>query len=82
MGDKIRFNDVNAEDVEIKREGGQLILVNKKTEDRITISSYYNDSWHGVGSVEFADGTVWDHEYIGKYRVSYILTNGLKKQLC
>ncbi|MCR5234948.1 MAG: DUF2974 domain-containing protein, partial [Lachnospiraceae bacterium] len=75
-GDKIKFNDVRAEDVEIQRKNNQLILVNKKTDDRITINAYYNDSWHGVGSIEFVDGTTWDHEYIGRYQLAYVGTDG------
>ncbi|MCR5234803.1 MAG: hypothetical protein K6E53_13005, partial [Lachnospiraceae bacterium] len=75
-GDKIRFNDVKAEDVEIQRKNNQLILVNKNTDDRITINAYYNDSWHGIGTIEFANGTIWDHEFIGQYQMMYESTDG------
>ena len=57
---------VNPEDIEVIREGNNLILNNKTNEDKITISNAYVDStgWYWVGTINFADKTVWDRAYI------------------
>lgn len=72
INDIIRFgNGISASDVEIEKEGINLVFIVKDSNDQITIKNPWY--WPGMGAdyqiekIEFADGTVWDtNEYIKK----------------
>ena len=70
--DRIVFGEgIKAEDILLERVGEDLII-RYNAEDKIIIKNAYKyKSGHGYGcyfveSIEFADGTVWDTEEIGK----------------
>ena len=77
--DKIVFGeDVREEDIKVYRSGNDLIFVNVTSDDKITVKNALadRDGWYYIGSVEFADGTVWDREYIQEVTRHYVGTDG------
>ncbi|WP_236341795.1 calcium-binding protein [Paenibacillus plantiphilus] len=60
--DVIQFNaDVLPGDVTLRRNGNHLELSINGTNDKLTVSNYFESSGkYVVESVQFADGTVWD----------------------
>ncbi len=59
--DTISFlSGVAPEDIKLQRRGDSLELSIVGTTDRLTISSYFNNSARVVESVTFADSTVWN----------------------
>ncbi|WP_423358995.1 calcium-binding protein [Pseudomonas citronellolis] len=61
--DAIEFGSgISADDIQLSRNGSDLILSLKGSDDRITISKYlYNDgkSNYRLEEIRFADGTIW-----------------------
>ena len=51
-------------DVSVSREGTHLVLALQGTEDRLTLSRWFEDASHKVERVEFLDGTRWDANYL------------------
>ena len=61
--DSIDFSDINRSDVDIRREGGNLVLRSKDGKDQITVTNHFFNGWQ-IDSIRFADGTALDHEAI------------------
>ena len=60
--DKIVFGaGISAEDIEIHRNGNDMVISNKKSGDSVTVRKAYYDSdgWYYIGSIEFSNGTIW-----------------------
>ena len=64
--DKILFGEgILPEDIRLTRSGNDMIITNTRSEgDVITLSNAFKSSYgyYFIGSIEFADGTVWDLE--------------------
>ena len=61
--DSIDFTDMNRSDVDIRREGGNLVLRSKDGKDQITVTNHFFNGWQ-IDSIRFADGTALDHDAI------------------
>lgn len=61
--DSIDFSDINRSDVDIRREGGNLVLRSKDGKDQITVTNHFFNGWQ-IDSIRFADGTTLDHDAI------------------
>ncbi|WP_133250218.1 calcium-binding protein, partial [Ruminiclostridium sufflavum] len=63
--DKILISDgVTASEVTLVRNGSSLVLGIKGTKDTLTVNSYFSSDYYKTEQIQFADGTVWDTEYI------------------
>ena len=66
--DAIEFGpDIFADDIQLGRRGGDLILSLKGSDDRITLSSYLSNDGNNsyrLEEIRFADGTIWDIEQV------------------
>ncbi|WP_339843035.1 calcium-binding protein [Paenibacillus sp. FSL R5-0912] len=52
----------------MRRSGSSLELLINGTNDKLTVSNYFEPSGkYVVESVQFADGTVWDSAFIGTH---------------
>ena len=59
LNDKVRFKDgITADDIEISREGDDMILTVRDTGDSLRIVKQYSSSYYRIETFEFADGTV------------------------
>jgi len=69
--DKIVFGEgILAEDIVLTRDADNMYLTNTKSGDKITVQRAFN-TYYGIGSIAFQDGTVWDATYItNKLRTS------------
>ena len=77
--DKIKYGEgIKPEDIELQRNGNDLILKNIVTGDSVTLQKYYYDSYgrYAIGSIEFMDGTVWNNTYINEVTRHYVGTEG------
>ncbi len=54
---------MNRSDVDIRREGGNLVLRSKDGKDQITVTNHFFNGWQ-IDSIRFADGTALDHDAI------------------
>ncbi|WP_211253596.1 calcium-binding protein [Alkanindiges illinoisensis] len=58
--DKVIFkNDINIEDVIVKRQSYNLIITFKNSSDSLTIGSYFYANQFQLGQIVFANGTIW-----------------------
>ena len=76
--DRIVFGEgIKAEDVELCRNGYDLVFRNKTTGDKVTVKNAMADGegWYYIRSVEFADGTKWDGEYLRENTRHYVGTD-------
>lgn len=68
--DKILFGEgVKPEDIKLTRKGYDMIITNRKSEgDEITLyNAFYSDyGYYYIGSIEFADKTVWNFDFINE----------------
>ncbi|PWU28218.1 hypothetical protein DK254_20430 [Pseudomonas sp. RW407] len=73
--DAIEFGaDITADDIQLSRQGNELILSLKGSDDRITLSNYLSNDGNNqycLEEIRFADGTIWDVE-----RVKSLLLQG------
>ncbi|WP_261747853.1 calcium-binding protein [Pseudomonas citronellolis] len=73
--DAIEFGaDITADDIQLSRQGNELILSLKGSDDRITLISYLSNDGNNqyrLEEIRFADGTIWDVE-----RVKSLLLQG------
>ncbi|MCM1159578.1 MAG: hypothetical protein NC300_12950, partial [Bacteroidales bacterium] len=75
--DRIVFGEgIRAEDIRITRDSQNLHLTNRKTGDCITVNNYFRYENAQIESIEFADGTVWDREWIKDKSRYYYGTTG------
>ncbi|MEN6328442.1 MAG: calcium-binding protein [Syntrophomonas sp.] len=56
--------DIAPSDIEIKRDGNNLVLAVIGTADKITVREYFYNDNYKVETIEFANGTVWNAAYI------------------
>ena len=76
--DRIVFGEgIKAEDIGLYRNGYDLVIRNKTTGDKVTVKNAMSDGdgWYYIGSVEFADGTKWDGEYLRENTRHYVGTD-------
>ena len=74
MNDRLVFGEgINPEDMEIKRQGYNLVISNKTNEDQIIIQNALSNGYgyNYLQTIEFADGTKWDSTYI-RDKIRYI----------
>lgn len=68
--DKILFGEeIEPEDIKLTRKGYDMIITNTKSEgDEITLyNAFYSDyGYYYIGSIEFADKTVWNFDFINE----------------
>lgn len=79
MNDKIVFGEgILPEDIKLSRDERNVYLTNESSGDRIDIHNAYRDSSGNsrIGSVEYADGTVWSWEQINEALRHYEGTDG------
>ena len=63
LQDKVVFGEgISPEDIELRRWGNALSIVNTKTGQVTKIDSQYGGVYYGLSRIEFADGTVWDND--------------------
>ncbi|WP_313433128.1 calcium-binding protein, partial [Acinetobacter sp.] len=65
--DKIQLIDLNPVDIVLSRNGNNLIIKIKNTDDQLTVYGYFeNDAKtaYAVENIQFADGTVWNIETV------------------
>ena len=66
--DKILFGEgITPQDVTIKRNGNDLILSLHDGADTVKVYSYFlnaGETTNTVDTIEFADGTIWDYNYV------------------
>ncbi|MCV6547274.1 MAG: hypothetical protein OIF56_08350, partial [Cohaesibacter sp.] len=64
--DILKFKDINADDVELTRDGVHLKIKIKSTGETITIDEqfYSSSSHYGIEEIQFADGSKWDRDKI------------------
>ena len=78
--DKILFGEgIKPEDIKLTRKGYDMIITNTKSEgDEITLyNAFYDDSgYYYIGSIEYADKTVWD---LSKIKSSFAAIEGTEK---
>ena len=57
---------ISAEDVLVSRVGDNLELSVRGTADKVVVQNYFytGNTYYRVEEVRFADGTVWDYEYV------------------
>ena len=61
----IKFNDFNAEDIDIKRIFEKTVISSKILNDTITFQNfYYNNGEITIDTIKFKDGSIWDHQTI------------------
>ena len=61
----IKFNDFNAEDIDIKRIFEKTVISSKISNDTITFQNfYYNNGEITIDTIKFKDGSIWDHQTI------------------
>ena len=59
--DTIRFGAaIKASDIAFSRSGQDLVLSIAGTDESVTVSRWFNDTYYRIETVEFSDGTVWD----------------------
>ena len=63
--------------MELCRNGYDLVFQNKTTGDKVTVKNAMADGegWYYIRSVEFADGTKWDGEYLRENTRHYVGTD-------
>jgi len=65
IGDKLVFGEgIRKEDIRLSRFGSNLLLTNVQSGQVTTIASQFNGQNCALEKVEFADGTVWDLEFM------------------
>jgi Ca2+-binding RTX toxin-like protein len=61
-------SDIDAQDVVLSRDSDDLTLTVSGTDDKLTVQGYFSSSdgedANMVETIEFADGTSWDAEYV------------------
>ena len=63
--DTIRFAaDVAPSDITLNRDGSNLYLSINGTTDKLTVQNWFSEDAYRVEQVQFADGTVWDANYL------------------
>jgi Ca2+-binding RTX toxin-like protein len=62
--DVLDLTDILPSEVQLTRSGDQLILLVPSTGDSFTVPLQFNGNSYGLGSIKFADGTVWDRTAI------------------
>ncbi len=55
---------VSAEDIEITRNGSDLIMIIGEEKERVTVQGWYSSSCNPLEKIEFADGSVWSSAQI------------------
>ena len=66
---RIYGDEIKPEDIKLTRKGYDMIITNTKSEgDEITLyNAFYEDSgYYYIGSIEYADGTVWNFDFINE----------------
>ena len=58
--DRLKFTDVNADDVTFSRNAGQDLVITLSNGEIITIIDHFRDTKYGLELIAFADGTVLD----------------------
>ncbi|WP_425806719.1 calcium-binding protein [Desulfitobacterium sp. Sab5] len=70
--DIIKVNeDTSPEDIKLSRNGSNLELLIKGTNDKLTVNDFFSNDYYKVEKIQFNDGTVWDVAAI-KDKVRYI----------
>ena len=70
--DKIVFDSsVSSSDIDMLREGDNLLLKNESSGDTVTIRNYFSSQYYAIENIEFADGTIWHLDEI-KEHTKYI----------
>ncbi|MCM1102466.1 MAG: DUF2974 domain-containing protein, partial [Acetatifactor muris] len=63
LRDTIVFGEgIDPEDIELRRWGKALSIVNTRTGQTTLIDNEYGGLYYGLSRIEFADGTVWDND--------------------
>ena len=75
--DTVRFGTgLDASDVTLSRNGGDLVLT-FDTGETLTVESQLNHSWlYVVENFEFADGTIWTHDQVNVLLLDTLSTPG------
>ncbi|MDO5090583.1 MAG: calcium-binding protein, partial [Cardiobacteriaceae bacterium] len=63
--DRIIFSELNRADLDIRREGNNLILHDKNGNGHITVQNHFINGWH-IDDIRFADGTTLDYDAINQ----------------
>lgn len=77
--DKLRFGPgILASEIQIKRDGANLVLQHTNGTDRVTIKDWYltSTSPYRIELVEFSDGTTWDSPYLTATGLVVVGTDG------
>jgi Ca2+-binding RTX toxin-like protein len=72
---------ITEEDLQLKKEGSELIIDFKDSSDQINVANWYVDWRHQLEFLEFADGTVWDQTTIHNKGMSAIHGSELAETL-
>ncbi|MCK1331317.1 hypothetical protein IVB57_23620 [Bradyrhizobium sp. CW9] len=62
--DVLDLTDILPSEVQLTRSGNQLIVSVPSTADSFTVPLQFNGNSYGLGSIKFADGTIWDRTAI------------------
>ena len=73
--DRLVFSDVNPDGVTLSRDGDNLVLTLSNGE-AVTLVEQLGQRWNFIEQVEFADGTVWEHEDMRNRMVSDLKATG------
>ncbi|MDF0585064.1 calcium-binding protein, partial [Bradyrhizobium yuanmingense] len=62
--DVLDLTDILPSEVQLTRSGNQLIVSVPSTGDNFTVLLQFSGNSYGLGSIKFADGTIWDRTAI------------------
>ncbi|QOZ75368.1 hypothetical protein XH83_07890 [Bradyrhizobium sp. CCBAU 53351] len=62
--DVLDLTDILPSEVQLTRSGNQLVVSVPSTGDSFTVLLQFNGNSYGLGSIHFADGTIWDRTAI------------------
>ena len=79
--DVLEVNGINKSQVNLNKEGNDLIISIKGTEDKVTIRNHYSSEYYRVNNLKFADGTIACDSSTGDFNLTNAVSM-LKQTYC
>ena len=79
--DILEMSGINQSEVNLNKEGNDLVISIKGTEDKVTIRNHYSSEYYRLNSLKFADGTIACNSSTGDFNLTNAVSM-LKQTYC